>query len=140
MLKIYTDGACSGNPGPGGYAAVIVDNNNDITMLSGSHPDTTNNRMELTAVIEVLKKIDQNSSLEIITDSEYVYKGITIWIYGWIKKGWKSKTGEVKNQDLWQELYKQIQGKSIKWSQTRGHSGDKYNEMADQLAVRAIQS
>ena len=133
MIKIYTDGACSGNPGKGGWAAVIL-NGNSIEKISGSAENTTNNRMELMALISALKFVkDQN--LEIFTDSKYAKDGIEKWIINWKKNGWKTSNKEdVKNKDLWIELDKLSEQKEIKWTWVKGHAGDKYNSLADELA------
>ena len=133
MIKIYTDGACSGNPGRGGWAAIII-NDEKIEKISGSHNNTTNNRMELTAVISALKFVtDQN--LEIYTDSKYTKDGIEKWISNWKKNGWKtSNKQDVKNKDLWNELDHLNQKKNVKWNWVKGHSENKYNNMADELA------
>ncbi|MDC1148555.1 ribonuclease HI [Pelagibacteraceae bacterium] len=133
MIKIYTDGACSGNPGKGGWAAVIL-NGNSIEKISGSAENTTNNRMELMALISALKFVkDQN--LEIFTDSKYAKDGIEKWIINWKKNGWKTSNKEdVKNKDLWIELDKLNEQKEIKWTWVKGHAGDKYNSLADELA------
>ena len=131
--RIYTDGACSGNPGKGGWAAVIL-NGNSIEKISGSAENTTNNRMELMALISALKFVkDQN--LEIFTDSKYAKDGIEKWIINWKKNGWKTSNKEdVKNKDLWIELDKLNKKKKIKWTWVKGHAGDKYNSLADELA------
>lgn len=132
-LIIYTDGACKGNPGIGGWGAIMMfgDKTKEI---NGYAPDTTNNRMELTAVIEALKAITRHCEVVIYTDSQYVQRGMTEWIEGWVKKSWKN----VKNPDLWQELAKLAAQYPIEWRWVRGHSGDKYNERADELANLAI--
>ncbi|MBX9598191.1 MAG: ribonuclease HI [Burkholderiales bacterium] len=132
-LIIYTDGACKGNPGIGGWGAILMygDKSKEIY---GYAPETTNNRMELSAVIEALKAIKRSCPITIFTDSQYVKRGITEWIDGWIKKNWKN----VKNVDLWQELYPLSKQYDIDWQWVRGHNGDKYNERADELANLAI--
>lgn len=132
-LIIYTDGACKGNPGIGGWGAIMMfgDKTKEI---NGYAPETTNNRMELTAVIEALKAIKRHCEIIIYTDSQYVQRGMTEWLEGWVKKNWKN----VKNPDLWQELAKLAAQYSIEWRWVRGHSGDKYNERADELANLAI--
>jgi len=133
-LKIYTDGACSGNPGPGGWSAIIVGDDGEIE-LCGGESDTTNNRMELFGPINALKKIPEESEIEIFTDSSYVKNGITSWIKNWEKNGWKtSSKGPVKNKDLWIELQNQIKRHNVTWRWVKGHSGDHYNERADELA------
>jgi len=135
---IYTDGACSGNPGPGGWGAVLIYPPH-IKEISGSSPATTNNIMELTAVIEALKLVKNEKFIEIYTDSKYVISGITEWIKNWKKNNWRNAAKQaVKNQELWQELDQIVAQHSISWHWVKGHSGDKYNERADQLAVNAI--
>ncbi len=133
---IYTDGACLGNPGPGGWAAIIFDKNNKkISQNVGAEITTTNNRMELVAIIESLKKIPSNSSLSVFTDSKYVINGIETWIVKWKKNDWVgSNKKKVKNKDLWIELDQLSNNFEIKWNWVRGHSGNKYNEEVDKLA------
>jgi len=136
---VYTDGACSGNPGPGGWGAVIFDNQKNQKNISGKEKDTTNNRMELMAPIMALKKIKVNSEIIIYTDSIYVQKGITEWIKRWEKNGWISSNKKpVKNKDLWVELNKATEKKLIFWKWVKAHAGNKYNELADKLATEAI--
>jgi ribonuclease HI len=132
-LIIYTDGACKGNPGIGGWGAILM-YGDKVKEIYGYAPETTNNRMELSAVIEALKVIKRSCPITIFTDSQYVKRGITEWIDGWIKKNWKN----VKNVDLWQELYPLSKQYKIDWQWVRGHNGDKYNERADELANLAI--
>jgi|TARA_B110000211_G_scaffold196991_1_gene226284 ribonuclease HI len=137
--KIYTDGACSGNPGPGGWGAIIFDNDNNQKNISGNERDTTNNRMELTAPIMALKKIKINSEATIYTDSTYVKNGITEWIKKWEKNGWKSANKKpVKNKDLWIKLDNLCKDNKIIWKWVKGHSNNKYNNLADELATQAI--
>jgi ribonuclease HI len=136
-ITIYTDGACSGNPGPGGWAALIIYENKEIS-ISGGEENTTNNRMELLATIRAIEKVGGDESLEIYTDSKYVRDGITLWIHKWKQNGWRTADKKpVKNIDLWQHLDKIIVKKSIQWQWVKGHSGDKYNDLVDQLAVDA---
>jgi ribonuclease HI len=137
--KIYTDGACSGNPGPGGWGAIIFDNDNNQKNISGNERDTTNNRMELTAPIMALKKIKINSEATIYTDSTYVKNGITEWIKKWEKNGWKSANKKpVKNKDLWIKLDNLCKDNKIIWKWVKGHSNNKYNNLVDKLATQAI--
>ena len=140
-IEIYTDGSSLGNPGPGGWGTVVVEKTKIIEELGGSHKDTTNNRMELQAVIEALKYINKNQKESMVTihaDSAYVLNGITSWVFGWEKNGWKtSKKESVLNQDLWKELIASIrdfQGKII-WQKVKGHSGHIYNDKADEIAT-----
>jgi ribonuclease HI len=137
-ITIYTDGGCTGNPGPGGWAAVILFNENE-TRLSGGEISTTNNKMELTAVIKALMFINENSEMkektvEIYTDSQYVKNGLTQWIFNWIKNGWKTAAKQpVKNKEYWIDLKQQADKLQIKWNWVKGHSGDFYNELCDSL-------
>lgn len=138
-ITIYTDGACSGNPGAGGWGAVLLYKEH-IKKISGNEKDTTNNRMELKAVIESLRAI-KKSTAEIIvyTDSKYVQNGIMEWIHGWKKNGWKNAAKKpIKNVDLWMELDAEAAKHKIEWKWVKGHSGNKYNEMADELACAAV--
>lgn len=140
MITIYTDGASRGNPGPGGWGAIIASENR-VVEIGGSEPYTTNNKMELTACIRSLEFIISNSQfsnlpIQIHTDSEYVMKGITEWIHRWQKKGWRTANRKpVLNQDLWQELLRVTEGKSIRWQYVAGHSGIHLNERADVIAT-----
>ena len=136
---IYTDGACSGNPGPGGWGVVILDEKKNQINLSGKEKSTTNNRMELVAPIMALKKIKNSSEITIYTDSTYLKDGITVWINNWKKNGWKSASKRpVKNKDLWVALSKLTEKKSIYWKWVKAHAGNKFNELADKLATDAI--
>ena len=143
MIKIYTDGACSGNPGPGGWGFVIIDGENTKS-FSGSEDATTNNRMELTAAIKAIESVDINESIMLHTDSTYVQKGITEWIINWKKKNWITSTKKpVANKDLWLKLDEYNVSRDIKWTWVKAHqSGDSndsiYNNMADELATGAI--
>ena len=137
-IKIYTDGACSGNPGKGGWGALIQENDNE-KKLSGSELNTTNNRMELTAVIKALEHYDEAKEIEVFTDSKYVMQGITEWIKNWKNNHWKtSQKKDVKNKDLWVLLDSVSAKHDIKWSWVKGHAGDYGNEIADKLATQAI--
>ena len=137
-LDIFTDGACLGNPGPGGWGVVIVDDNGGRQEFSGSAAETTNNRMELRAVIEALQIARAPQVLRIHTDSQYVKNGITLWIKTWQRNGWRTAQKKpVKNQDLWQELSDLVSDRAIKWIWVKGHSGHAGNEAADALATEA---
>ena len=137
----YTDGACSGNPGPGGWGAVIFDEKKRQDNISGKVKDTTNNRMELMAAIMALKKIKYKSDITIFTDSTYVKNGITEWIKKWQKNEWKSSNKKpVKNKDLWIKLNNLCQKNKVTWKWVKGHSNNKYNTLADKLATQAILS
>ena len=140
-FKIYTDGACSGNPGPGGWGAVIFDEENNQKNISGNDKNTTNNRMELLAAIMALKKIKSNSDVVIYTDSIYVKNGITEWMVKWEKNGWKNANKKpVKNKDLWLKLNVLCKKSNVSWRWVKGHSTNKYNNLADELATRAIKN
>ena len=140
-FKIYTDGACSGNPGPGGWGAVIFDNDNNQTNISGKEKNTTNNRMEILAAIMALKKIKSNSQITIYTDSTYVKNGITEWVFNWKKNDWKTASKKpVKNKDLWIKLDKLCEKNKVSWKWVKGHAANKYNNLADQLATSAIKN
>jgi ribonuclease HI len=139
-VVIFTDGACRGNPGPGGWGVVLGFKDRQKT-LQGFEPETTNNRMELTAVIEGLRALNRSCEIEVITDSKYVMHGITEWMHNWKKNGWKTAARKpVKNIDLWQQLDDELQHHKVHWRWVRGHSGDAGNEFADQLANAAIDS
>ena len=134
-LKIYTDGACSGNPGKGGWAAIILDDTNQSS-ISGGEKNTTNNRMELMAPIMALKKIKKKSEITIFTDSKYVKDGITDWIKKWKQNNWKSANKKpVKNKDLWVKLDNACLKHKITWKWVKAHADNKYNNLVDELAV-----
>ena len=138
---IYTDGACSGNPGPGGWGAVLLSEEKNDTNISGKENSTTNNRMELMAPIMALKKIKKTSQIVIYTDSIYLKNGITTWIKNWEKNGWKSANKKpVKNKDLWLTLNELSKKHIINWKWVKAHAGNKYNEIADKLATGAIEN
>tara|TARA_B100001063_G_C16656292_1_gene498670 strand:- start:473 stop:898 length:426 start_codon:yes stop_codon:yes gene_type:complete len=135
-LKIYTDGACSGNPGKGGWAAIILENDTNQISISGKESKTTNNRMELIAPIMALKKIKKKSDIIIYTDSKYVKDGITDWIKKWKLNNWKSASKKpVKNKDLWIKLDNACQKHKVSWKWVKAHSDNKYNNLVDELAV-----
>ena len=138
IVDIFTDGACSGNPGPGGWG-VLMRFNGVEKELSGGEPLTTNNRMELMAAIMAIESLTRPSRVKLHTDSQYVQKGITEWLPQWVKRGWKTADKKpVKNADLWQRLHTAIQQHHVEFIWVRGHAGHPENERADQLAVEAI--
>jgi len=137
-FKIYTDGACSGNPGKGGWAAIILDSNSKQSSISGNENNTTNNRMELLAPINALREINDSSEITIYTDSQYVKLGITEWINKWINNNWQtSKKEDVKNKDLWIELYNLDKSLDVKWNWVKAHAGNPMNEEVDLMAKKA---
>lgn len=138
-VTIYTDGACEPNPGPGGWAALLRYNGYE-KILTGSDPNTTNNRMELTAALQAFEALKLPCRVLFYTDSEYVRKGITEWMPGWRARGWRRKGGALANVDLWQALDRAIQPHQIDWRWVRGHSGNPDNERVDRLAYQAIPS
>ena len=138
IIKIYTDGACRGNPGPGGWGALILKDNEEIK-LNGGQNDTTNNQMELTAVIKALDFFSKSTEIEIFTDSKYVMDGITEYIKKWKVNGWKTASKKpVKNTDLWKQLDDLSAQHSIRWNWVKGHSGHRENDIADELANLGI--
>ena len=140
-VDIYTDGSCLGNPGPGGWAFIIKYRNGNIKEFSGSEKYTTNNKMELTAAIKAIKYFKKKIIINIYTDSKYLKDGITIWIKKWKLNGWKtSNKKNVKNSDLWKLLEEKIQGHEIHWMWVKGHNENIFNEKADMLAKKAIES
>ena len=137
MIKIYTDGSCIGNPGPGGWAVIILDNRNE-KKISGKKNNTTNNQMELLAPIKALSNFNKKKSFIIFTDSIYVRDGITKWIRNWKKNNWKtSKKKPVKNQKLWKKLDELVKFHDVKWEWIKGHSTYIYNNLVDELARKA---
>jgi len=133
-LTIFSDGACSGNPGPGGWAARLLYGDGRISELGGFAAETTNNRMELQAAIEGLRAAGDEKEIILVTDSEYLRKGITEWIHGWKRRGWRTAAKKpVLNQDLWREL-DQLNTPTIQWQYTKGHAGDPDNERCDEIA------
>ena len=140
MIKVFTDGACSGNPGIGGWGVVILINDSDPIFLKGGEIQTTNNRMELTATIKALKYFKEHQLITLITDSKYVKDGIKSWIANWKKNGWRTTSKKpVKNKELWVELDSQISKHNITWKWVKGHADNRYNEKADFLARRFIE-
>jgi ribonuclease HI len=134
-VTVYTDGACSGNPGPGGWGVLIVTDSSESIELNGGEKHTTNNRMELTAAIKALKHFKQSTKLTIFTDSVYVKEGISSWLNNWKARGWKTASKKpVKNEDLWKELDEQNQIHDVSWQWVKGHAGHPENERADYLA------
>ncbi|WP_252272972.1 ribonuclease HI [Pseudomonas subflava] len=138
IVEIYTDGACKGNPGPGGWGALMIYKGAEKE-LWGGEPNTTNNRMELMAAICALIALTRPCQVRLVTDSQYVMKGIQEWMPNWKKRGWKTSTKEpVKNADLWQALDEQVNRHQVTWQWVRGHTGHPGNEKADQLANRGV--
>ncbi len=137
-IDIYTDGACKGNPGPGGWGALIVADGTERELFGGE-PQTTNNRMELLAVIRALEAVPPDAVLAVHTDSQYVQKGISEWVANWQRRGWRTADRKpVKNADLWRELVQLSEPRQIDWRWVRGHNGHPGNERADQLANRGV--
>jgi ribonuclease HI len=138
-VHIYTDGACKGNPGPGGWGALLKYNGEEREMFGGE-PSTTNNRMEMMAVIEALRALKRPSKVLLHTDSTYVMKGMTEWIHGWKARGWRTAAKEpVKNVDLWKALDEVAKGHEVEWHWVKGHAGHPENERADALANKGIE-
>ena len=138
QVTIYTDGACSGNPGPGGWGALLIYGEVEKELFGGT-AETTNNRMELTAAIEALKALKRSCAVDLHTDSKYLRDGVTTWIHNWKKNNWRnSKKKPVKNADLWQQLDEAITGHTISWHWVKGHDGNPGNERADTLANQGM--
>ena len=143
-LFAFTDGACSGNPGPGGWGVLMLAKNDDVVLkertLNGGEAETTNNRMELTAAIEALNALERPSAITVVTDSTYVKNGVTSWIFGWKKNGWKTAAKKpVKNVDLWQLLDEAQNRHQVTWEWIKGHAGHEENERADELARQGME-
>jgi ribonuclease HI len=140
IVEIFSDGACSGNPGPGGWGTLLRFNGT-VKELSGFEPETTNNRMELSGAIAGLEALTRPCQVILTTDSQYVKKGITEWIHDWVKKGWKnSQKKDVANRDLWERLLELTRKHQVEWHWVRGHAGHPENERCDVLARTAIES
>ena len=136
-VTIYTDGACQGNPGPGGWGAILRYGSHEKA-LSGSEADTTNNRMELRAALEALRALSEPCQVILFTDSEYLKKGITEWLPNWKRRNWRRKGGKLANVDLWMKLDEEITRHQVRWRWVRGHAGNVMNERVDKLAREAI--
>lgn len=140
VIRITTDGACKGNPGPGGWAAILEWNGTE-KLLSGAEPHTTNNRMEMTAALKALEALKRPSDVTLVTDSRYLMDGMTQWLDGWQRNGWRSASRQpVKNADLWMALARAARPHSIRWEWVKGHAGHPMNERADAIANQAIAS
>jgi len=138
LVEIFSDGACRGNPGPGGWGVLLRYKDNERSLYGGER-ETTNNRMELTAVIRGLEALKRPSRVRVTTDSQYVKNGITQWIKNWKRNGWKTAARQpVKNVDLWQRLDEMVAGHRVNWAWVKGHSGHRENELADELANKGI--
>jgi len=136
-VTIYTDGSCQGNPGPGGWAAVLKYGKHERE-ISGGEQDSTNNRMELRAALEALRALNETCQVTLFTDSEYLKKGITLWMPNWKRRNWRRKGGKLANVDLWMKLDEEIARHEIHWRWVRGHAGNVMNERVDKLAKNAI--
>ena len=137
-IKIYTDGACRGNPGPGGWGALIIENEEEWSLWGGEN-NTTNNQMEMTAAIKALEYFENSSNIYLTTDSNYVKDGIEKWIAGWKRNGWKTASKKpVKNKELWMRLEELNSFHNVPWNWVKGHSGHRENEIADSLANKGI--
>ena len=136
-VTIYTDGSCQGNPGPGGWAAILKYGRHERE-ISGGEKDTTNNRMELRAALEALRALTEPCRVTLYTDSEYLKKGITLWMPNWKRRNWRRKGGKLANVDLWMKLDEEIQRHEIHWRWVRGHAGNVMNERVDKLAKAGI--
>ncbi|HEY0510674.1 MAG TPA: ribonuclease HI [Thermoanaerobaculia bacterium] len=138
-ITVYTDGGADPNPGAGGWAAILIDKaSGKVGEISGGEPGATNNRMELTAAIRALESLKRPCRVHLFTDSLYLRKGITEWLPGWITRGWRRKTGELQNEDLWRRLAGLIQEHDVRWDWIKGHAGNRWNERADELATLEI--
>ena len=139
VVTIHTDGACIPNPGPGGWGALLRQGSHELELCGGEAGETTNNRMELRAPIEALRVLRRRVRVELYTDSVYVRSGITTWVLGWEKNGWRTSAKQpVKNVDLWQELQAEVARHEVNWHWVKGHAGDEGNERADRLAAQGL--
>lgn len=136
-VEIYTDGACSGNPGPGGWAAILQSGKHE-KVISGGEKETTNNRMEITAALEALRVLKKASHVRFHTDSSYLLNGATSWLKDWKKRDWKRKQGSLQNVDLWKEMDIELAKHEVEWLWVKGHAGNPMNERVDELARKAI--
>lgn len=139
-FRVYTDGGADPNPGTGGWGAVILDPAGGARELSGGEPRATNNRMELTAAIRALEALPQSAPVALHTDSNYLKRGVTEWLPGWIARGWRRRTGELQNEDLWRSLAALLEERDVTWHWVRGHAGHTHNERADRLATLEIRA
>jgi ribonuclease HI len=137
LVTIYTDGACRGNPGPGGWGAILRYGKHEKA-ISGGESNTTNNRMELRAALEALRALTEPCRVVLYTDSEYLKKGITLWMPNWKRRNWRRKGGKLANVDLWMKLDEEIERHEVRWRWVKGHTGNTYNERVDKLAREAI--
>jgi ribonuclease HI len=138
FVEIYTDGACSGNPGPGGWAAILRTMNGHEKEISGGEKETTNNRMEITAALQALRELKKPSQVLLHTDSVYLLNGATSWLEDWKRRDWKRKHGKLQNIDLWQEMDAELAKHKVEWIWVKGHAGDPMNERVDELARKAM--
>ena len=136
-VEIYTDGACSGNPGPGGWAAILRSGSQE-KVISGGQKETTNNRMEVTAALEALRSLTKPAQVRFHTDSSYLLNGATTWLADWKKRNWKRKQGQLQNIDLWKEMDVELAKHQVEWVWVKGHAGNPMNERVDELARKAI--
>lgn len=137
LVTIYTDGACRGNPGPGGWGAILRYGKHEKA-ISGGEKETTNNRMELQAALEALRALTEPCRVVLYTDSEYLKKGITLWMPNWKRRNWRRKGGKLANVDLWMKLDEEIERHEVRWRWVKGHAGNTYNERVDKLAREAV--
>jgi ribonuclease HI len=137
FVEIHTDGACSGNPGPGGWAAILRSGSHE-KVISGGEKETTNNRMEVTAALEALRSLNKPSHVSFHTDSSYLLNGATTWLADWKKRDWKRKHGQLQNIDLWKDMDVELSKHQVEWVWVNGHAGYKLNERVDELARKAI--